>query len=71
MTTTLHDRIGAVINTAAFRQTLEEGGGDMIEFQASWNHESRGDFNKLPELYQRAVLAGEAELTAVGDLVFA
>lgn len=68
---TLHDQIARVINTTAFAATLEEGGESMIDFQCSWNQQSGGNFYKLPELYQRAILAGEAELTNVGELVFA
>ena len=70
MAPTLHDRIGAIINTDVFRQTLEIGGADMIEFQSTWNHESGGAFEKLRPLFQKAILAGEQELSKVGELEF-
>lgn len=68
---TLHDRIAKVINTDAFRRTLEENGVEMIEFQCSWNQESGGKFDQLPAAFQQAILAGEEELSGVGDLIFA
>ncbi len=68
---TLHDQIAKVMNTPAFARTLEEGGESVIEFQSSWQLDSGGDFDKLPELYQRAIHAGEAELAGVGEVVFA
>ena len=68
---TLHDRIGQVINTRAFRSVLSDADVDLIEFQSAWYKESGGDLDKLPELYQQAILAGEAELAGVGDLIFA
>jgi hypothetical protein len=71
METCLHDRIAAIINTDAFRQTLKDGGADMIDFQSTWNTESRGDFDKLRPLFQQAIRAGEQEFSAVGEIEFA
>ena len=68
---TLHDRIGQVVNTAALQRVLAEHDVDLIEFQCTWNKESSGDFDKLPEAYQQAILAGERETAGVGELVFA
>jgi hypothetical protein len=58
----LHDRINKVINTFAFEQCLEKHGVDLIEFQSSWRKASKGNFEKLPEAYKEAILAGEQEL---------
>jgi hypothetical protein len=63
----LHDRINKVINTLAFEARLHERGRDLLEFQCSW-HEY-GSFDQLPEPYQDAILAGEAELAASGNIV--
>lgn len=62
----LHDRINRVINTSAFEACLEQNGIDLIEFQCTWNKVSDGDFDKLPEAYKAAILAGEAELIGTG-----
>ena len=65
-TSELHDRINRVINTRAFDVYLEEHNIDLIDFQCSWHKISKGDFYKLPEDYQGAILAGEAELSNTG-----
>jgi hypothetical protein len=67
----LHDRINRVINTLAFEACLNEKGIDLIEFQCTWHKASQGDFNKLSQPYQDAILAGEKELAKTGELVLA
>jgi hypothetical protein len=67
----LHDRINRVINTLAFEACLNENGIDLIEFQCTWHKQSQGDFDKLPEPYGAAILAGEAELAGTGEMVLA
>ena len=67
----LHDRINRVINTSAFEAFLEANKVDLIEFQSTWHKTSRGDFNKLPAVYQQAILAGEKELEGSGETVLA
>ena len=67
----LHDRINRVINTLALEACLEKHGSDLIEFQFSWHKLSDGgQFEKLPESFQEAILAGEAELSASGQTDF-
>ena len=65
---TLHDRIGRVVNTAAFESSLASNGVRKIEFQATWNKDSVGDFSQLRPAYQEAVLAGEQELGSTGEV---
>jgi hypothetical protein len=68
----LHDRINRVINTQAFEKYLEAHSIDLFEFQCSWSKLSEGGFfEKLPEQYQAAIIAGEAELSASGELALA
>jgi hypothetical protein len=67
----LHDRINRVINTRAFEAYLDQHGLDLIEFQCTWHKTSQGDFGKLPQIYQEAILAGEAELKGTGEVVLA
>jgi len=62
----LHDRINKVINTDAFDAKLVEHGVDLFEFQCSWHKLSKGCFENLPQAYQDAILAGEAELRGAG-----
>ena len=62
---TLHDRIGKVMNTAAFERSLAEEGIEKIDFQCTWHKQSKDDFSKLKPAYQQAVLAGERELQPV------
>lgn len=64
----LHDRINRVINTIAFEEVLQNNGSDLIAFQCDW-HQCGGDFQKLPEAYQQAILAGEKELACCGEAV--
>ena len=63
----LHDRINQVIHTHAFEQTLEAEGKSMIEFQLEWA--DYGTFEKLPAVYQKAILAGEQELAYAGPIL--
>lgn len=65
----LHDRINRVINTAAFEQCLEAHDVDLIKFQYEWHRISGGVFEKLPEVYQQAILAGERELEEATEIV--
>lgn len=67
----LHDRINRVINTTAFEASLVDAGIDLIEFQLSWKELSTGEFDKLPEAYKQAIIAGEQELEKVGEMVLA
>jgi len=67
----LHDRINRVINTRAFEKYLEDHDIDLFEFQCSWAEASKGSFDKLPEDYQNAILAGEQELAQTGELTIA
>lgn len=67
----LHDRINRVINTLAFVACLEDNSIDLIEFQCTWHKLSQGEFDKLPETFQKAILAGEAELKGSGEFVLA
>ena len=67
----LHDRINRVINTRAFEAYLDKNGLDLIEFQCTWHKKGQGDFDKLPTVYQQAILAGEAELKGTGEVVLA
>lgn len=62
MKTELHDRINCVINTPAFEKSLESDGICLFEFQADWC--KYPSFEKLPDAYQKAILAGEKELSA-------
>jgi hypothetical protein len=51
---------------------LNEKGIDLIEFQCTWHKESQGgQFNKLRQAYQEAIIAGEKELAASGEMVLA
>jgi hypothetical protein len=64
----LHDRIDGVINTLAFEACLDKNGLDLIEFQCTWREKSEGgNFDKLPQAYKDAILAGEAELKSSGE----
>jgi hypothetical protein len=67
----LHDRINRVINTQAFEACLEKHGVDLFDFQSSWHKLSGGSFSKLPQSYQEAILAGEAEAQQLGELTLA
>jgi hypothetical protein len=68
----LHDRINRVINTQAFEAHLAAHGIDLFEFQCSWAKLSEGgQFDKLPEQYQAAILAGEKELLTSGEFALA
>lgn len=66
----LHDRINRVINTRALEATLAAYDLDLIDLQFDWS-KSKGDFKNLPEAYQKAILAGEAELQELGEVVLA
>ncbi|RBP40596.1 hypothetical protein DES53_108303 [Roseimicrobium gellanilyticum] len=66
----LHDRIARVVNTTAFEEYLDAHGSSLIEFQATWN-QCKGEFSNLPEVFQGAILAGEAELNESGAVTFA
>ena len=65
----LHDRINRVINTPAFEAYLDSKGLDLIEFQCTWYKVSQGNFDKLPDAYQGAIIAGEQELKGDGEVV--
>jgi hypothetical protein len=56
----LHDRINKIINTESFEKTLIAEGSSVFDFQLDWaSHDS---FEALPAAFQKAILAGEAEL---------
>jgi hypothetical protein len=57
----LHDRINKIINTESFEKTLIAEGSSVFEFQADWSDSA--SFNDLPLPFQKAILAGEAELS--------
>lgn len=57
----LQDRINKVIHTHAFEDVLCEGGWSLERFKIDFAIETPTSFDQLPELYQQAVLAGEAE----------
>jgi hypothetical protein len=61
MKTELHDRINCVINTPAFEETLKAEGICLFDFQAEWS--GFASFENLPSAFQKAILAGEAELS--------
>lgn len=64
----LHDRINRIINTESFEKTLIAEGSSVFEFQADWSDSD--SFDKLPEAFKKAILAGEAELsTPTAELV--
>ena len=61
---TLLDRINAVINTDAFEDRLDRSGIDMIDFQLDCHRLRDWSFDKLPLVYQEAILEGERELAS-------
>lgn len=68
----LHDRINRVINTERFEEVLESNGTDLFEFQATWAHKSHGRFEKLPVVFQQAIVEAEKALDSpCGDLLVA
>jgi hypothetical protein len=56
----LEIRISNVISLPIFSKILEDGGEILMDFQCDWDKSNC--FEELPELYQRAILAAEAEL---------
>jgi hypothetical protein len=56
-------RIDRVINTPAFKQFLADGGIEADTFQRDWLHYK--NFHKLPNVYRRAIIAGEQERAAI------